>query len=102
MDTSQRFRVVMPGGLTSLDTFILVDPQPERIKAGCVLAAHEPSGRQITVHSTRLLPAETPGESEHRICLECGKVEGVVEDEVLCPHGENGLCGLTAAYGDSG
>ena len=86
MTSQERFRVILPGGLTSLDTFVVASPQPSRIRAGCLLMTHEYSGRQITVHATRLAPVEVAGQPSERVCPNCGKVQGVVEDEVACPY----------------
>jgi hypothetical protein len=96
MNDNKRFRIVMPGGLPSSDTFFAANPQPGRIRAGCLLMTHEPSGRQITVHASRLLPAEAVGQDSHRVCLTCGKVEGVVEDEVVCLQEGGDACALVA------
>jgi hypothetical protein len=107
MTHETHFRLVLPGGLASLDTFVPVSPQPHRIRAGCVLMIHEPSGRELTVHTSRLLPVEVEIEAAehdaHRVCLTCGKVEGVVEDEVVCPNEASGVCTMVmyAAEGDA-
>ncbi len=97
--TKQRFQVVTPEGWVSHDTFVLADVQPLTIKADCVLIVHEASGRLFTVHRTRLQSLEdrtvrAPGQQRRSVCLKCGKVEGVVEDQVVCPrHGQTD-CGL--------
>ena len=94
MTDQKRFRIIMPGGLTSLDTFVVADRQPDRIRAGCLLMTHERSGRQITIHVSRLAPLDAVGLTSEGVCLECGRVEGIVEDEVVCPHG----CGTACAH----
>jgi hypothetical protein len=72
--------------------------QPEKIIADCLLVTNEMTGRRVTVHGTRLFPAELDGspavtdESRSR-CLQCGHVSGVVDDEVVCPvHGDEAAC----------
>jgi len=98
MDDHKRFRVLTPDGLLSRDTFLVPLEQPNNIKAGCLLVIHEPSGRQFTVHDTRVFPASatntlSAGSPTTSVCLKCGKVQGVVGDQVTCPsHG--GACGL--------
>lgn len=95
----RRFRLHTPEGLVTRDTFVLADEQPDWIKADCLLLIHESSGRTITAHGTRLVPAEDPLRDNHdheakSVCASCGHVEGVVEDEVTCPHLEDDGCGL--------
>jgi hypothetical protein len=96
MADQKRFRLILPGGLASLDTFVPADVQPHRIRAGCVLMMHEASGREIIVHASRLAPvdAEAAEHHTHRVCLNCGKVEGIVEDGVVCLHDEGVACVL--------
>jgi len=94
MTDQEQFRIILPGGLTSLDTFVVAHPQPSRIRAGCLLMTHEQSGRQITVHATRLTPVEVMGQPSERVCPNCGKVQGVVEDEVVCPYEGGAPCAL--------
>ena len=98
MTSQRRFRLLMPDGLFARDTFVLPPQQPRTIKPGCVLIIHEPTGDLLTVHGARLFPADAAhaipviAESK-RACLKCGRVQGVVEDQVSCPdHG--GTCGL--------
>ena len=100
MTDQKRFRIVMPGGLTSLDTFVVADRQPDRIRAGCLLMTHARSGRQITIHVSRLTPIDidAAGQSVRGVCPECGKVEGVVEDEVVCPYECGTACGLLTPH----
>jgi hypothetical protein len=96
MTAHKHYRILMPGGLESLDTFVVAGSQPDTIRAGCLLLVHEPTGRQITVHTTRLVPADADDGPAQRICPECGKVEGVVEDEVICPYHSETPCALLA------
>ena len=97
--STQRFQVITPEGWVAPDTFLLADEQPPAIKPDCVLIVHEASGRPLTVHRTRLVALEdrtvqSPAEQRKSVCLKCGKVEGVVGDQVACPrHGQTD-CGL--------
>jgi hypothetical protein len=98
MTGRQQYRVLAADGQLSSDVFSMSPEQPGTIKAGCLLMVHEPSGRTLTVHETRVFPAGLPsvativGESK-RACLTCGKVQGVVQDQVACPN-DGGPCGL--------
>lgn len=100
-----QFRILTPDGLLSRETFALAPQQPGSILAGCVLVVHEPTGRLLTVHDTRLFPVKPAsstmviGESK-RVCLICGKVQGVVQDQVACPN-DGGPCGLLEPGGSS-
>ena len=102
MSGKERFRLVTPDGLISHDTFVLVDQQPPAFRDECLLLAHSASGRRIAVHRSRVVGARDPEVRalEHRqrsVCLECGKVEGIVEDRVTCPHHDDAECGLLEA-----
>ena len=95
----RRFRILSPDGLLSGDIFVLPEEQPRTIKAGCVLVVQERTGRPLTVHDTRLFPAEAAesvavvGEPKS-VCLKCGRVKGVVEDQVTCPEHEGASCSM--------
>jgi VanZ family protein len=105
MPNRKRFRVLTPEGLVTHDTFTLADEQPESIKADCMLLVHESSGRTITAHGTRLIPAADPPGNNHdhqqkSVCMNCGHVEGVIEDQVACPHlGDKDCCELVEVKG---
>ena len=95
----ERFRVLTPEGLVTFDTFVLADEQPRTIRAGCALLVQEDGGRQITVHQTRLVPLAAPGmpapDPQGRSpCFKCGRVEGIVADEVVCPEHGRASCGM--------
>jgi hypothetical protein len=97
-----KFFILTAEGMVTLDTFILADPQPQNIKVGCVLVIHEESGRLLTVHQTRLIPFNNPAASflkhQHKsVCLKCGRVEGIVLDQVDCPYKGQCSCGLIEA-----
>jgi len=105
MPERKRFRLLTPEGLVTYDTFVLADDQPRTIKADCLLVVHEASGRLSTVHRTRLIPVadsgiQTLGRQRKSPCLKCGKVEGVVGDQVVCPYHKGLGCGLLEAKGD--
>jgi len=95
MSDQQRYRLLTRESLATYDTYVLADPVPDNIKPDCVLVVHELTGRQMTVHRSRLVPADSVKTShvDHERkspCPTCGRVEGVVEDEVTCPfHGES-------------
>jgi hypothetical protein len=97
MGGPRHFRLLLPDGMLTRDTFVLPPQQPQAIKRGCVLIVHERTGDLMTVHDSRLFPAEAPRipllAGSKRACLKCGRVQGVVEDQVRCPE-HNGECGL--------
>lgn len=100
--TMQRFQVITPEGWVAPDTFVLADEQPPAIKPDCALIVHEASGRPLTVHRSRLVALEdrtvqTPDQQRNSVCFKCGKVEGVVEDQVACPRDGQTDCGLIEA-----
>jgi hypothetical protein len=93
------YRILTPDGLLTRDTFVLSPEQPNTIKAGCVLVVGQRSGTVLSVHESRLLPAEASSPPTavgqwKRACMKCGKVQGVVEDQVTCPNEDGGPCGL--------
>lgn len=96
MTKPQRFRILTVEGVLSYDTFVIGAQQPTGVIAGCLVVVNEQDGRQLTVHRTRLVPVgETPRPSPPKTaCMECGRVEGVVKDEVVCPHHGGVACGL--------
>jgi hypothetical protein len=99
MTSQRRFRILTPDGTLSRDTFALPAEQPRTIKADCVLVIDQRSGRALTVHGTRLFPVEAaPAPAvaieEKHVCLKCGKVQGVVEDQVSCLSRDGSPCGL--------
>jgi hypothetical protein len=92
------YRILSPDGSLSDDTFVTAPDQPETIKDDCLLVIDEMTEQRLTVHGTRLFPAECPTpspinpESRSR-CLDCGRVSGVVEDAVVCPlHQDEAAC----------
>jgi hypothetical protein len=94
-----RFRILTPDGLISSDTFLVAAPQPATVKADCVLVIHEIDGMRLTIHRTRLIAVgsavkRVPRTSATSICLQCGKVKGVVEDQVKCLHPGKTHCDL--------
>ena len=98
-----RFRILTPDGTLSRETFAIAPEQPETVKADCLLVVDETTGQRLTIHETRLFPAELHGAPVPRavarsVCLECGRVSGVVEDEVACPNHQDGTpCELVQA-----
>jgi hypothetical protein len=101
MPKIERFRIVTPEEHISPETYVLAEEQPETIKANCVLLVDQANDRRITVHGTRLVPADDPlaADLDHKhtsACMKCGHVEGIVEDQVTCPN-NNLDCGLLEA-----
>ncbi len=98
MSEKAQFHVLTPAGVVPPDIFVLANEQPKTILEGCVLVVHQASGRQLTVHGTRLIPINDPAitslRQKHSVCLKCGKVEGIVLDKVACPHHGGANCGL--------
>ena len=93
MEDDQRFRVLTPNGRLSHDTFVLASEQPEAIQEGCVLVVNNRDGTRLTAHRDRLFSMTRLGEPK-KACLRCGRVSGVVEDQVQCPYDEGSLCDL--------
>ena len=86
---NSRYRILTPEGSLSDDAFVIAPEQPEKIKTDCLLVIDETTGRRMTVHGTRLFPAECSGSSDlgtgpRSRCLGCGRVSRVIEDEVVC------------------
>ncbi len=104
MPTEPRFRLLTPDGFVTYDTFVLAFEQPTAGEAHCMSVVHEATGRELTVHRTRLVPVDEtvePARDHPRLsaCLRCGRVPGVADDEVTCPyHGRLG-CGLLEPHG---
>ena len=99
MANKKRFRILTPDGLLSGETFVLPPEQPRSIRPGCVLVVSQRTGALLTVHDTRLFPAKAAdsvgvvGESKS-VCLQCGRVKGVIEDQVSCPYHDANPCGM--------
>jgi hypothetical protein len=98
MTEQARFHILTPEGVVPLDTFVLADEQPVNVLDGCLLVVHEPSGRLLTVHRTRLIPVNEPDikfmHFKHSACPKCGHVEGIMLDKVHCPNHHGVNCGL--------
>lgn len=95
----RRFRILTPDGLLSGDMFVVPAVQPRMIKAGCVLVVHERTGRVLTVHETRLFPATVANgppsvEKPKSVCLKCGRVGGVIGEQVACPEHDGTACDM--------
>jgi hypothetical protein len=102
MSAYKRFRVLTPNGLLSGDTFVMAARQPSHVATGCLVMVDEQTGTALTVHATRLIPEEAPElPPEHKIgnnvCLTCGRVRGVVADQVACPFHGDAPCDMQAA-----
>jgi hypothetical protein len=98
----QRFRIVTVEGLLSHDTFVIAAERSTPVKAGCLVVINERDGGLVTVHRDRLVPVEPAGppilyHESRTACLKCGRVEGVIQDHVSCPHHGDVSCGLLEA-----
>jgi hypothetical protein len=95
MASPQLFHILTPQGV-SRDTFVVPADQPGSIKTDCVLVIHSHSGHMLTVHRTRLVPVDATAiaKKPQSVCLKCGRVAGVVQDEVVCPEHGGVACGL--------
>ena len=77
MPCQRRFRILMPEG--ALGRYVSLAPRTaHNIKAGCTMVIHERSGTRLTVHDTRLFPAEAAGvipvaDVPKRACLRISK-----------------------------
>ena len=103
MTEQKRFQILSPDGLLSPERYLISAVQPPNIKSGCLLAVDQLSGRRITVHESRIFPAKADDApafdpAAMSVCLKCGRVEGVVEDQVTCPHHGDAACGLVTHY----
>jgi hypothetical protein len=99
MMAPKRYRILAPDGMLSDDSYVLSPEQPPTIKKGCVQILDDCTGAKVTVHETRLFPedADRPipvAKASKSVCMKCGKVQGVVEDQVACPFHEHIPCGL--------
>jgi hypothetical protein len=93
MADPMQYRILTPDGRLSHDTFVVASEQPDTIQQGCVLVVNNRDGTQLTIHRARFLPIADAGEPK-RACLTCGRVLGVVEDQVHCPYDEGEPCDL--------
>lgn len=93
MSTPVRYRVVLPAGMLSGEIVVLAPHQPANGHSLCVVL-NQADGRSYTVHRSRLIAVDPPPEPKQQrsVCFECGKVEGVVLDQVRCPHQERESC----------
>ncbi len=93
MVDDKSYRMLTPDGRLSHDTFVLASEQPDVVRDGCVLVVNNRDGTRLTAHRDRLFSITRMGEPK-KACLRCGKVSGVVEDQVQCPYDEGSLCDL--------
>ena len=93
MANQKQYRILTPDGRLSHDTFAVASEQPKAIHPGCVLVVNVDDGTRLTVHRDRLFLTAEPEEPQ-RVCLRCGRVSGVVEDQVQCPYDQGNSCEL--------
>lgn len=93
MGDQKYYRILSPEGRLSHETFAVAAHQPETLQEGCVLVVNDVDGTQLTTHRDRLFSTVDAAERK-KACLRCGKVLGVVEDEVQCPYDEGSPCDL--------
>lgn len=99
MTCRRRYRILMPEGKLSGDTFVLPPEQPRNLKPGCTMLIHERSGTFLTVHDTRLLPAEAAGaipvaDTPKSACSKYDRVQGLIKVRLSCPDGDGFLRGM--------
>lgn len=92
MDHHNQFRILLPGGRLSHDTFFVPWEQPSRLPQGCLLAINQRDGARLAAHPTRLIPVANA--QPRTACMKCGRVPGVSQDQVACPYNEGESCGL--------
>jgi hypothetical protein len=92
MVNQESYRILLPDGRLSTDVFHVPVTQPVDIRSHCVLAVNDRDGATLTVHRSRLLPVAIA--EPKKVCLTCGRVEGVLRDEVKCPFDEHAPCEL--------
>jgi hypothetical protein len=97
MTNQTLYRILMPDGRFSHDAFRVPLEQPSHARSGCVVAINDHDGTQLTVHRARLFPL--PLGEPRKACLKCGRVPGVVQDQVKCPYDEGDRCELIEAPG---
>jgi hypothetical protein len=102
---TNRFRVLTPDGLISYDVYALAVSQPPSLRAGCVLLINQSDGTRLVASRTRLIAIGSPGDvlpvsRAKSVCLKCGKVEGVPEDGVVCPHHNPHVCDLLEEHAE--
>ena len=102
MTSQTLFRILTSEGLVSLDLFTIAQPQPVNLKTGCLLVVNQANGNLVTVHQTRLIPSGIPScvasdGQRKSVCLKCGRVEGVVQEQIHCPYHHGVPCGLIEA-----
>lgn len=85
MHNQTHYRILMPDGRLSHETFSLANEQPSTLHKDCLLVVNDGDHTQLTVHRERLFAT---AEDHGRVCLRCGKVIGVSEDQVQCPYDE--------------
>ena len=92
MTNHELYRILMPGDRLSHDVFRVLVEQPNSMRSNCVLVVNDRDGTQLTVHRARLFSIAL-GEPK-KACLKCGRVLGVVQDQVKCPYDEDEPCEL--------
>ena len=105
MNPQEQFLVLAREGVLSRDIFIIVPEQPAKVKAGCRVVIDQRDGCRITVHQSRRVRIDATPEAVRpqkivSACMNCGRVEGVVRDEVVCPYHGGGPCRLLEARPD--
>jgi hypothetical protein len=93
MANQKLYRILTPDGRLSHDTFVVASEQPKAIHPGCVLVVNVDDDTRLTVHRDRLFMTAEAKEPQ-MVCLRCGRVSGVAEDQVQCLYDEGKACDL--------
>lgn len=87
MHNQTHYRILTPDGRLSRETFSPANEQPSTLHKDCLLVVNDDDRTQLTVHRERLFATAT-AEDHGRVCLRCGKVLGVSEDQIQCLYDE--------------
>jgi hypothetical protein len=96
MTNQDPYRILLPDGRLSTDVFHVPLAQPAGIRSHCVLAVNDRDGATLTVHRSRLFAVALA--EPKKACLTCGRVMGVVQDQVKCPYDEHTPCELVEPH----
>jgi hypothetical protein len=96
MTNQDQYRILLPDGTLSTDVFHVPMEQPADIRSHCVLVVNDRDEATLTVHRSRLFAVALA--EPKKPCLTCGRVKGVLQDEVKCPYDEHAPCELVEPH----